>query len=85
MFQTEQSDLLIKKACKKVHGCFYGFNLNYSVWAKEFKSSHWICYPMLIKNPLSFLKTETTNEARAEAACGLCRARRSSFYEVNKN
>ena len=25
------------------------------------------------------LKTETTNEARAEAACGLCRARRSSF------
>ena len=31
------------------------------------------------------LKPETTNEARAEAACGLCRARRSSFYEVKKN
>ena len=31
------------------------------------------------------LKTETTNEARAEAACGLCRVRRSSLYEVKKN
>ena len=34
---------------------------------------------------LKKLKTKTTNKARAEAACGLCRARRSSFYEVKKN
>jgi hypothetical protein len=27
---------------------------------------------------------ETTNEARAETACGLCRARRSSFPEGEK-
>ena len=31
------------------------------------------------------LKTEMTNEARAEAVYELCRARRSSFYEVKKN